>query len=271
MKIFASDLDGTLLNKEYQTDERINACIQSIVDHGDQFVIVTGRSINGCKNLDFIKNASYIIVMNGAIILDNQIKILREMPLDRDVVKAIYETYPNGNVEYISGKYIYMRLSKENYLNEYSMWDVWNKKVGKDAEKLNHHLSILKFDCRLEDIQNIVKINILELDANKYQEKISFIKQFDEIIDNQPFDSYVFEITAKNISKLSALKYLSKMNHWNDKDMYIFGDGGNDVEMLEYYQHSYAPSNASREAIRVAKEVIESNVDYGVSNKILSL
>ena len=271
MKIFASDLDGTLLNKDYQTDERINNCIQKVVDHHDLFVIVTGRSINGISNLDFVKNTSYLIVMNGAIILDNQFKILKETTIDRDVIKAIYKNYQSDNVEYISGKNIYMTISREKYLHEYCMWDLWNKKVGNDQDNLEHHLSIFKFDCRLEDIQDIVKINILELDNKKHQEKGRFIKQFDASISNQPFDSHVFELTSRNISKLNALKYLSKINHWNDEDVYVFGDGGNDVEMLNYYQHSYAPSNASNAAIKVAKEMIEANYDYGVSNKIQSL
>lgn len=270
MKIFASDLDGTLLNKNYQSDEHIHSCIQNIVDHGDRFVIVTGRTINGISNLPFIKNASYSIVMNGAIILDKDFNILNETTINENIMNDIYNKYPNGYVEYISDKHIYMTISKEEYLKEYSKWELWKKKMGNDAD-IDHHLSIFKFNSKLDDLHDIVKINILELDPIQYQEKEKFISQFDSMIDNQPFDVHVLELTSKNISKLNALKYLCKRNNWCEDDVYVFGDGGNDVEMLRYFKHSYAPCNASHEAIQAAKEVLEANGDYSVCNMITSL
>lgn len=269
MKIFASDLDGTLLNKNYQSDERINSCVQTIVDHHDQFVIVTGRSINGISNLPFIKNASYSIVMNGAIILDKDFHIIKKTAIDEKIINAIHDKYPNDNVEYISDKYIYMMISKEKYLEEYSKWGLWQKKMSDNAD-IEHHLAIYKFNCHPKDLHNIVKVNILELDSEKYQEKSEFIQQYASMIDNQPFDAHVLELTSKNISKLNALKYLCERYHWCEDDVYVFGDGGNDVEMLKYFKHSFAPNNASQDAIMAAKEVVESNCDYGIINKIAS-
>lgn len=269
MKVFASDLDGTLLNKDYQSDERIHACIQSVVEHGYPFVIVTGRTIHGIANLDFVKYASYSIVMNGAVILDRNFNVLHATAIDADILKAIYDTYRYDNVEYISDQYIYMTISKERYLKEYAKWELWQKKMSN--QQLDYFLSIYKFDCKLEDMQNIVKINILEMDSDKYKEKEHFILNFQESLNNQPFDPHVLELTSKNISKLNALKYLCDFNHWLEDDCYIFGDGGNDVEMLKYFKHTYAPENASSEAKNAAMAIIESNSDYGVCKKMLSL
>ena len=269
MKVFASDLDGTLLNKDYQSDERIHACIQNVVEHGHPFVIVTGRTIHGIANLDFVKYASYIIVMNGAVILDRNFNVLHATAIDADILKTIYDTYRYDNVEYISDQYIYMAISKERYLKEYAKWELWQKKMS--SQQLDYFLSIYKFDCRLEDLQNIVKINILEMDSIKYKEKEHYILNFQESLNNQPFDLHVLELTSKNISKLNALKYLCDANHWLEDDCYIFGDGGNDVEMLQYFKHTYTPENATSEAKNAAKEIIESNSDYGVCKKMLSL
>lgn len=270
MKIFVTDLDGTLLNKRYQSDEIIQACVQRVVDHQNRFVVATGRSIHGCAKLPFIKNVSDLIVMNGAIILDKNMRIIKETMINRMVIEAIYERYPKGNVEYISGKHIYMTISKEAYLQAYRKWDIWNAKLG-DAGALENHLSIYRFDCQLKDIQNIVKINILELDENNYQEKEAFLHRFDSYIQNQPFDPRVLEITDKHTSKLYAIKYLCEKYHWDMREVYVFGDGNNDVEMLKYFEHSYAPKDASREAILAARETIGANRDYGVSEKIISL
>lgn len=270
MKIFASDLDGTLLNKNYQSDEHIDACIKNIVNHQNQFVVVTGRSINGIMKLPFIQYASYLIVMNGAILLDNKFKILNAATIKDEIISAIFKQYQYDNVEYISDKFIYMTISKEEYLKEYSKWELWQKKMRSNAD-IEHHLSVFKFNSKLEDLHDIVKINILELDSIRYKEKETYIHQFDSMIDNQPFDIHVLEITSKNISKLNALKYLCQSNNWCEEDIYVFGDGGNDVEMLSYFNHSYAPCNASNEAIKAAKEVIEANDNYGVCNKIESL
>ena len=44
MKLFASDLDGTLLNRNHQSDHRINEGIEKIFEAGHIFTVCTGRN-----------------------------------------------------------------------------------------------------------------------------------------------------------------------------------------------------------------------------------
>ena len=47
IKLFASDLDGTLLNELHESDEVIFNSIQQVLNKNLYFTIATGRDLNG--------------------------------------------------------------------------------------------------------------------------------------------------------------------------------------------------------------------------------
>ena len=51
----------------------------------------------------------------------------------------------------------------------------------------------------------------------------------------------------------------------------VFGDYLNDLSMAEYADHSYAPANAHPEVKERFTDIIKSNAEYGVTDKIIEL
>lgn len=270
--VFATDLDGTLLNLNYQIDSKIKRVLDSIFELNIPLVLVTGRTLHGIGNLDYFKDKPvFIVAMNGAVVLDNQQHEVVVNSIDKKVVELLASEYPNDNFEYTTKNHVYMMISKEKYLQQYSRWDIWKKKLD-TSEKLNYHLEQYVFDVPKEELlkKDILKINGLEMNDKKFLEKQNQIEQIGTV-KNAPFSKYVFEWTSMKTSKLSGLQILCKKENWNYDDIYAFGDGGNDVEMLKFFNHSYAPENADEKVKNIVSEIVPSNVQYGVVNKMLEL
>ena len=64
--------------------------------------------------------------------------------------------------------------------------------------------------------------------------------------------------------KASGLKRLVKRFGISPEQCVAFGDGGNDIEMLQYCAHSYAMANAPQEVKAAAKMICPSNEEDGV-------
>lgn len=272
IKYFVSDLDGTLLYN-YEWNSIIQKSIINLLEDGYEFVVATGRTVKGIKNCKGLWELPvYLIVLNGGMILDKERNVIFTKSICPSVVNYIYNTFLSYNLEFITDKGVMTPLSKEKYIMEYSKWDLWQKKLVVDKEKsvLRNHLNSISFDVSKEQLLNnsILKINALQLDNIKYDEMIDEIKQIDDEIINSPFTSHVLEITSKNISKAKALQFLLSINNWHIDEVAVFGDGGNDIEMLENFLHSYVPNNASKDIKKYASEIIDSCNDYGVLKKI---
>ena len=139
INIIASDLDGTLLNKDYKLDSYIETCLKQLQQRKQEFVVVTGRTLHGVYSLSYFKtNPVYIIAMNGALILDKNKNVIYKNTIGKEEIIDIYQHF--SYIEYISEDKIYMSVSKEEYLDYYGKWTIWQKKLS-DENYLKYHLS----------------------------------------------------------------------------------------------------------------------------------
>ncbi len=270
INIIASDLDGTLLNKDYKLDSYIETCLKQLQQRKKEFVVVTGRTLHGVYSLSYFKtNPVYIIAMNGALILDKNKNVIYKNTIGKEEIIDIYQHF--SYIEYISEDKIYMSVSKEEYLDYYGKWTIWQKKLS-DENYLKYHLSQYVFKAPLELIlkHDILKINGLELNNDKYQDMKCYVKKYSSLVD-APFTDNVIELTNVSISKRDCLRYLCTLNGWNEDEVAAFGDGGNDIDMLTYFKNSYAPENAMKTAKNAANKIVPSNTEYGVINEILKI
>ena len=76
------------------------------------------------------------------------------------------------------------------------------------------------------------------------------------------------DLIIPGIHKANGIKLLQKMWNVTDQEVVTFGDGGNDIEMLQYAGFGYAMANAPDNIKQIAKYQAESNNDSGVLNII---
>lgn len=76
------------------------------------------------------------------------------------------------------------------------------------------------------------------------------------------------DILVPDITKASALAALGNLWNIQPEEMAAFGDGGNDLEMLQFVGHGYAMSNAIPSIKAIADQVIDSNEEESVLTQI---
>ena len=72
------------------------------------------------------------------------------------------------------------------------------------------------------------------------------------------------DVIPSHVHKGTGLDFL--LNHWGytPENLMVFGDGGNDIEMLTLAKYSFAMSNAPQEIKAVASYQAPSNQENGV-------
>ncbi|WP_288156733.1 HAD family hydrolase [uncultured Sharpea sp.] len=238
IKLFASDLDGTLLPRSHQFDELIVASIEKIVASGYYFTIATGRD-SAMTTLNGLENKIYQICLNGALIKSPQGTILKKELIDKDVLKLILEEFDDLNLEL------------KMFMNNASKHLVFNQSTQEILE------------------QDICKINTFLEPGQSYNRFYHFLDEHSDAIINAPCDDNMIEITKKSVNKGTAIHWLGQYLYIHDDEIAVYGDGGNDIKMLSMFQHSYAPSTALKEAQYAAHTQLGPYYEYSVARHML--
>lgn len=117
IKLFVSDLDGTLLNDMHMTDFFILETIQKVKENGFLFSSATGRSLHEHEVNRLQLNDVYRISMNGALIKDPEGKILYSQPIDMDFINEFLDMFYGLDCDYSSDEHTLSTISMEKKLN----------------------------------------------------------------------------------------------------------------------------------------------------------
>lgn len=273
IKLFATDLDGTLLNKEHESDDIIEEGIAEVFKHGKYFAIATGRHYNQVP-IRFNNPRGYYVCLNGAVVSDYAGNILLECHINKEVLLNFMETFKEMNFEYISKNNIYTLLDCEIYKKIMIEGLVSRGLVNSTwIDRFMHEkLENMVYGATQEQILNagICKINARRGVNQKFDKIEDYISNSAYLM-NSPCDDEMIEITAANVTKATALQWLAKYLNVSEQEVAVYGDGGNDVQMLETFVNSYSPSSASKIALASANNIIGPFDEYSVIKHIQSL
>lgn len=265
-RLFAIDLDGTLLTNNKKLPSGAKSCFLDIQDTGDVVLFMTGRTYEqtgkyiralGVDGMVICNDGRYILKTDGTIVdkcadlnyLDVQVIIKSLKALKR----MYYVLAFRKETEYIVSfnlmslaVFVYKRLIRKKKI-EFT-WGFKQSNSLQDLDKLiigckNRNHIFERLNSTLGKRYNIFNLQ----DENKIQ------------------------ISGLEANKLYALKKVQMMLDISDECVYVFGNDGNDERVLEYYQNSFAVSNACRHIRNVAKEVIGSNENGAVIIKLNEL
>ena len=76
------------------------------------------------------------------------------------------------------------------------------------------------------------------------------------------------DLIVAGIQKATGLRKLMAVHHWSPDELMAFGDGQNDMTMLELVGESYAMQNGDPRVIKLAKHTAPSNDNNGVLQTI---
>lgn len=269
MKLIFSDIDGTLI--DYKKDKIINKknidAVNQIRLSGNQICLSSALPYYYVKEMldknnlviDYVASSggSKIYDVNGSCIYEYK-GYQYEWNLLMNRVDKANLAYGNINRAHLFFKdqisadnASWKNKFVENYSSEIFIDD--NKKIWNEILSDRTHVGIYG------DERSIVEINKFISD------NLSTIKPF---VDKKM--GIVINISNVGKGKLEALKFLKDLNRIDEEDLYVIGDGYNDLEALKYVKNSFTYHDTYPEIVEACNNIIKNDDDRPSFFKILN-
>lgn len=271
IKLFATDLDGTLLNKEHKVDETIEKAIQTIVENQLFFTVATGRP-KALVDLGNVKDIAYYVTANGSLIYNPKGELLYKSLIDKESLKGFLKYASDFVVEYCAPDTIYVQDSKETYFDKKIYLNAYYGKATQwIKDSIEKVAPFYVFDASDEEIlqADICKLNCRIFPQKDYSAFDAFLEEHTEDLVNASCSEAMYELTKAGVSKGEAVHWLASYLGLEDDEVAVYGDDENDIVMLDRFKHSYAPSSGNLKAIQVANYTIGPYQEYSVIRHIL--
>ena len=249
-KLIAMDFDGTLLRDDKTISENTKNILKLYKDLGYLIVGVTARTLKSAKDVIPLDIFNYIIINNGASIydVDNNSMIYQET-IDKETVKAITMEMKDFcfQIDYVTDNMYYIYINKKNSNLDF-IRDI------SSIEEIDE--PVARMNAFLKDIDKVK--DYYELISTKFDNVNCFIMQ-----DSDSINKWLV-INPKGVNKANTLKELGKIENISLDEMIFFGDGLNDLEVIDEVGLGVAMGNALEEIKDKSKEVTESNNEDGI-------
>ncbi|OCN03821.1 hypothetical protein A4S06_04450 [Erysipelotrichaceae bacterium MTC7] len=275
IRLFVSDLDGTLLNEDHVVSEENIKAVELLRKHGVSFMPASGRDYLALQQaIAPINVRPKCIALNGAQFYDNDGNCLVSNPMSADDVNRVQEVLDEYGLSpdyYASeGRYVmYDGDDFEGFMRERILSLFHGEKQDNLDEIINNFTKDYHVETNLTSILNleILKIEIICKDA---QMKVSLKKALDAMPGIIVTSSHEFnlEVNASSATKGHAIQQVCDVYGYHPDEVLVVGDGINDIPMLKAFTNSYAMGQASDEVKAVATYEAASNQEDGVAKLI---
>ena len=267
-KIYISDLDGTLLQDDATLSPYAHKTLIALIENGVNFTVASARSLASVRQiLHGIPFRLPVISINGAYISDfttGEHHFVNE--IDNSLTPTIYQLarkhhcWPfvstfNGTKDCV----YYQRLT-----NDGMTWFHDNRVSYKD-NSIYHTKNIEeKFSEKVVSFAVVNTYEKLKPLADRLQ------ADFADTLDTHLFENlysppwWWLTIHDKKACKSIAIKTLAEYANFSLKDVTVFGDQSNDLEMFKLATTSIAVENASDNIKKHATKIIGTNQDDSV-------
>ncbi len=250
------DIDGTLLNSAKGLNTMtpaVKKSLKKLQENNNKIFIATGRPYAFlCED---ILNFGFdgFILMNGSLLLMKDGSPLYRKPFNKEDLKQVLKEFHKLNIEYV------LQDEKYSYINENF------KELKKIYASLGVSTKYIKEDFDFDEI-TIFKIEMCPTN----EEGLNYCKTLETNVFRHVHyeDLNLFELYSTKNTKASGI--LKILDHYDIevKDSYAFGDGKNDIEMLNTVGCGIAMGNASEEIKQHADKVTLSVSEDGVAKGI---
>ena len=266
IKLVASDLDGTLLNKNKEITPRLFDALKKLDELGIYFVPSTGRPFGtvpqAIKELPFLK---YVITSNGATIYDaTEKKNIIENYLTPEAVDAVIEIareLPVITEYFIEGK---AYISKKVY-DDLTPFDLTESHV---TYIKNSRTPVEDFWDEMKRNNTVLEnINLVFRDMELRKKTWDRLKALG-LASVTAATTKNIEITSLYATKAKALEKLCEVLGFTRENVLAMGDGDNDMPMIQFAGIGVAMANGEEHIKQAADIIADDCNDFGAA-KIL--
>ena len=254
-KLFVFDVDGTLLPSSYTSMPASTvSSINALLKQGHVVTIDSGRPFGGIKQfLDVFTNGEkYVIAANGAALYDKNGNALFQKTMSIDVLIHFKNRFLKKNRDV----YAYS-LTNCLYLfgPTISSWANWEITANQMPNYIDLNKTPLNKDTQI--------LKVMVCGDSKWISKVPFNKEEKNNYNIVVTGDEYLEILPSSINKAVPIALLAEKLKINKEDIYCFGDGQNDIEMLKEY-HGVAMGEATIEAKNAATYISKCSYEDGI-------
>lgn len=252
IKLVATDMDGTFLTDEKTFDkQRFQKVYDYMLENNIQFVSASGNQYDQLRI--FFKDfpETLFVAENGALIGSHK-EVYRSDIFNEDLKNRVIDILSAlEDIQFImcGEKSAYILKTATPDFIKTSTFYFPTIKIVDDFKLVDD--GVLKFSCNCPDDE-----------TELYTQKLAARIGPEVAIPTSGHGD--IDVIRTDVNKAYGLQYLSAKLDITPDEMCAFGDGGNDLEMLEYVGHSVAMENGSPIVLKTAKYQTIDNNKQGV-------
>ena len=266
IKLVAMDIDGTLIGKRKIVTEYTRSVLKKAGEKGIHLVIASGRAFGAIPQfLLNIEGMSYVITSNGSSIfrLSDCQRVFGKDLEEKQVKKLLifYQKHACPMEVFIQGE---AYASREYYEHP--------ERFGASPAAVEYVHTTRKPIDDLEDfiikhMHQIEGMNYIVSDVEKKASMRMELERMKDLYVTSSVPRYI-EVSHGTVCKRNAVQWLASYLDVRKEEVMAFGDGENDIEMIEYAGYGIAMGNAVDSLKRIADCVTKSVDEDGVAHVI---
>lgn len=245
-KLVVFDIDGTLITDEHELLVETIEAINTLKSKGHMVMCATGRSLPIAKSVLEEAGIEHSILSNGAVAFEREEQIFNN-PLDNDALHRLVKVSDERNIDLVFNGLTETKLKNKDFQPETKLA---MKSFGQNLPEIEEN-----FHHRAEVYQIVALLGEDKMDAYEgHFPEFRFVR----------WHEFGIDVLPQNGSKAETLKVVSEKYDFKREDIIAFGDGNNDMEMLQYAGVGVAMGNAKEELKAVSDFVTLSNNEGGI-------
>ncbi|MCA0971820.1 HAD family hydrolase [Halobacillus litoralis] len=247
IKLFVSDLDGTLLGMDHFIKNEDIDAVRRLIDKGTPLAVASGRMDHEIKEvLKRVGVAGHRVSQNGAFVFDAEEEHVHSKTFDQqtasEVMKAI-DSEPM--VKTVS-------TAEETYTEEHSKWiDIISEQLFHDIIVEPNMRNLFGSDIHPSKIS----LHGQEKDVMEAYKRME--QTFGDEVDSFISHETCVDLMPKAINKGTGLRALIEKLGLEPHEIACVGDSFNDIAMFELTEHSYVMSSAHEKVTERASTVVD--------------
>lgn len=257
------DLDGSLLNHDGDVTAYSKKVLRHLESLGHKVIIATGRPYSGAIQIyQDLGIPNVLITDNGGSI---------QHPKDPSFETK--KTYIPKAITHELFEHTHHYLNSAFYSDDKTVYAYkYDPRLRMFFSSLDKRTVIDKpfteFEVEATGIIYLVQTPSIDTFETYFKETFSDTLSFRMWGKDQKHA--IYEIYLKHISKASAIEIVRQYYHIEHENTIAFGDGVNDIEMIEYAHLGVAMKNAMSEVIDVSNDITkDTNDHHGIANYLV--
>lgn len=267
IKMIGFDLDGTLLTDQKELGEYTVQILKRAVEEGIVILPITGRPLCGLpEEVTGLTGLRYAITANGARILDlKNAAVLKEQLVSVETAEKILDIL--GNYDSLREIYYdgtgYAEREKLEQIDHFFEEGPMAEYVRSTRQPVENLMDKFRKESREVD-----KVQGVFADLGEREAALDEIRKLEGVTITGALHNNI-EVNAAGVDKGNALLWLAQYLGIAPEETLAFGDGNNDLALLEKAGTGVAMKNGIEEIKRAADETTEkTNDEEGVAQFI---